>query len=381
MSEGVKEITAAEAVSHTKEKLCQGVAFFYRSVLDTFLTRAEMSTEEKSQKIQGKIETLPPHLRPIVQSMWQGILTEAAVNYQTYKKDDQPISPERYLYGSLLEDIGNITKGQKIPDIFLKPDQDGKTQALFLFRGIPILVLRDDLYKEYLEITKMSDVGAFCHHNPNPQKPAFLCFSETNLKKMYQAGDNSAFSHELHHLLWHFLERSGQIRPANEASPEKQDAFSRTRNELVSYVLEKHPLLVGAKPEKIAYTKDKAILKETDETRRLVAFTAGYLEKLGRDPAELAYLIMSARNYQELNQKIIDYFPFSSPPNSQDKDRIQHEWRFYRGLFYKGPEYAKTIRQILDYKKIRLLPPDQNSDDDYKTFYAAVYPEPSSPPK
>ena len=100
------------------------------------------------------------------------------------------------------------------------------------------------------------------------------------------------------------------------------------------------------------HTQDRPLLLETDNTRRLLAFTACYLARVKQDPLEILYPIMSSRNYKELNQKIIDYFPISHPPSQQDLATIQDQLNSFDHLYpQRAPDYRNTVNQIIDSKK------------------------------
>lgn len=294
------------SVLESERKIAAETGKFYNSLLDTYL---EVKTpEEQRAQTMRLFESLPGPMKKLYGEALVRVYEELKENHNLIKRHRG--DEVRYLFNEVLTSMG--TKAEAMEEIFLHINE---AEFIEPFPGFAIIRVEKDLFellKKYGIIHNESH--AVCFGSDNRGEPSFLMIQRLSLEKSMaenngQVKSNRILRHEVHHLIWNFLQRQGDfLRKAAESTPELTKAFKRFRDEAAAYIIEGRNLGF-VDPELLTNTEDSEILEIATDARDFATICIEVAKQKGIDPQIFLYACMSSRNFAELKDKFTDLTP------------------------------------------------------------------------
>lgn len=321
-----------------KRKIAAETGKFYNSLIDVYL---EVKTpEEQQEKIDQLINTLPAPMKKLYGEGLKRFQEELGENHKLLEQHRG--NEVRYLLDTVMSSEGKSAK--EMEQIFQQID---KANFIEPSPGVAIIQVEKDFFRLLKEHGIVHAKGhAVNFGSGNRGKPSFLMIQRMSLEKSLaedhsQANGNGLVRHELHHFIWHFLQRRRDfLREVSESSPELTKAFRYFRDEVAAHIVEGRG--VGMiEPELLTYTEDSEILKLASDARDFVTICIEVAKQKGIDPQIFLYACMSSRNFAELK----DRFATLTPLEKIDQESVAALYSAWSDNYRATPKVAELLER------------------------------------
>jgi hypothetical protein len=328
LSAGELGLTAADMGVEQSEtpssfqELAKANGTFYNSLLDINLSTD--TKEAKQKQLSEATAALPKHARGLYKKGLQAFQDELQVNHalleQHRGKEVGYLVSETLQAGRYKREIGDVLDHLK-PELvrFIEPSS-----------GLPIILMEEELYN-YLAEFDITILGssAICLANDDRETPSYIIVKAHGLDN--DGGDssyvgNAMFRHELHHFVWHFLERSNFVREVQESSPELVEAFRTFRHEFAAYLVGGNMLSYIFDPERLTNSRDIDINERAMDIKEFVDVCMKIAANRGIDAQSFLYPVMTSGSFAELKKNILKLTPVDEQISPDDAIGIFDLW-------------------------------------------------------
>lgn len=278
---------------------------FYESLVDICLSNG--SEKVKQARLDEALNGIPDHARGLYVKGLKVFQSELSYNHASLDKyKGNEIS---HLISVALEAKG---WNENTIKYFLK--EHVKAGQAFLTEPTPgIIIVHPNLRLDFqlVQYHVMSGRGKYIGFDDR-EEPSFLIMPQGNDYK-----GNPHLNHESHHLIWHFLERSGFVRSPKDTSPELEETFGAFRDEFAAYIVEGYQGENFRAEAKDSRYISRGLLQSSDETSlglasdviSLAASSMERAQKMGIDSNAFLYPVMISRNFAELKANLLKLVP------------------------------------------------------------------------
>lgn len=330
-----KDITP---LMEAKRKIAEETGRFYNSLIDTYLEATTL--KERRKKINLLLEGLSTPLKKLYGEGLKKLEEELSADYSLLEqhRGDEIL----YLLGSVM--ASERRSPEEMEQIFQHID---KAKYIEPSPGVAIIQVEQDFFsllKDHGIV--LEEAHAIAFRSNNPSDPSFLMIQRLSLDKNVledseQAKKNQYVRHELHHVLWNFLERRGDyLRNVAESSPERTAAFRFFRDEVAAYIISGRDI-GSIDPDCLVYTQDKELLKIASDARDFVAICIDFGKKNNIHPQSFLYASMSSRNFTELKNN----FTTLTPLEKIDIQSVQELYDIYSHRYGKASKIVELIER------------------------------------
>ncbi|MFA6217465.1 MAG: hypothetical protein WDL87_07435 [Candidatus Omnitrophota bacterium] len=278
------------------QKLADFHGRFYSGALEILLENS--SEAEKEAKILVLIAEsgFPAGLR----NFYQKAVEKLEVELRKNNAQAEVIQPQELLRMFLVSE--GITTDKA--DAFIAEAQ-GKI-SFTRYAGIPVLEIDAGYYKQFSEKVGgvLASSQAVAHLRSKPQEPSFIIKSAGDFKK-------ENIMHELSHIIWFFLERTGSLKNINEQGEELTRGFRRFRDELCSYIVSGDNIM-DIPAENLCYSKEKKVLDIVGETSVFAGLCMELAAYKKMPLRQFLYAAIRSANFEEIKNNFIALTPFAN---------------------------------------------------------------------
>lgn len=184
---------------------------FYTKLIEMVLD--ESSMDVVPVKADNLLSSLPPHLQRLYRS-GEGKLV-SKLDFQKNWVDENKAEAVDKLTEMVMP--SNPGSDEQKAIVIEKTRETGELWEPF--PGIPVVVIPAETYDEWKRLGGVFGSGsAVAFLGDQKEEISFLLLRE---KRMIQELSNTQVMHESHHLIWHFLSRSGFLRRPNTGDESK----------------------------------------------------------------------------------------------------------------------------------------------------------------
>ncbi|VVB51273.1 Uncharacterised protein [uncultured archaeon] len=263
---------------------------FYLGILDTVLSDAP--PEGKQAQIRQQIGSVPAPMRTVYSEGFSRLTERMGENASIIRAHQG---------GEAAFLLGYLARAQGKTEDDVAQIMAGISMASYHepYPGVPVVEVKTPLYEGTL--AKIGVVPPSAPHIAvigDEGEPSFLLMRQDLINR---PANRSSVKHELHHLMWEFLDRSGFLRQVNEESPERAAGFSRFRSEFAAYIISEEDMM-DKSPKVLVYSDDPEVLSLAVQTRDYAGLCMKMARRKGIPPTDFMYAAVSSRSFEELRQ-------------------------------------------------------------------------------
>lgn len=289
-------------------KIAEATGRFYRGVID--LPFRSLSQDERKAKIAGVLAGLPsdpgePHqLRPLYQKAVTKV--EEAIEVNKAALDQHREGNEaRYLLSSMLQASGRENAASEVnallPHVtYAEP-----------MPGVPIVLLDKEGMRLLAEagVSAKDTTGFFYRFKKGEERTQFIV-ATASAEAIKQASKDTVqidqtVRHEAQHFLWYLLEDAGFARAPDATDPKAREAFSFFRQEAGAQIVSEN----ASNERGIVYSDDPSLQSRAIKASKLLRSCMGSEQGQKLDTYTFLYPVLSARNFDELEQNLKTLMP------------------------------------------------------------------------
>lgn len=321
--------------------LAQANGYFYNGLLDIYLS----NDKDKQTKVTQLIENLPPHMRHLYAEGIRRFQEQLVLNntlMEPFRGQEVAHLLSKVMEGSAMPDeIKTEVLEQATPDKirFVEP-----SPGVFLLQA-------DHNFYYYLTrkgITSFDSSGIAMLGNAD-NEPSFMITRSPDLtsEDTSLVAEKTSVRHEFHHIIWHFLDKSGFLRKADEATPELSTAFEHFRSELSAYNIEGRSVN-EIDPYAMVYTKGSLIQQQATRTKSLAYICTELAKIKGIDRSIFLYPVMTSSNFAELANKYVALTPLNKDIDIESANFLYSLWT------PRGGTISESIFELLGRKNAHI---------------------------
>jgi hypothetical protein len=183
----------------------------------------------------------------------------------------------------------------------------GNVSYYELYPGVPLLVMSEDYYSYYDRTVLGYDyetAGFAFTAGAGGLKPTYC------IVPRYAGGDASdmTLTHEVQHLVWGLLARSGLVKDIHESPAERAKLFMRFRKELCSAIASEEDVITLA-PEELAVSTDKKDLAHADAEKNFIGICIKMAAAGGVSQEAFFHAAIQSANFDELRRNCLRLVP------------------------------------------------------------------------
>jgi hypothetical protein len=319
--EGLYQLSGGPELGHLKSlkgvrNIASEYGRFYAGLIRAYTD--DIPEAEREGQVGRMVDSLPTHMAPLYRKGLGRLKGEVESNLGL-------ITPHQ---GGEAEFLLEYLAGEKnktareVAGILAESGKASYTER----GGIPFLEVEPDYY------TQMQQMGVF---NPGARgfawlsprgKPSFMVVRKPGTTVISEGGSDpwtavpvtvesgelsvrKTTEHELHHIVWHLMDRAGFIRKTDIEDAEGAKAFGFFRGEYSAHLFNAggdiepaHVVFRNADPRKFAYTKNKATLETAETTLKQASLCMEVAALKGVKTEDFMYVAFRSRNFQEMRE-------------------------------------------------------------------------------